>query len=236
MDKYSLRSLWQKLTTPAALDANEARQEHMTKVTLVIASTIMVVAAPLATIGALFGILTVSFPLISSFATALLLSGLWLSRHAHWRAGGYILLSVVFANALYNNYVDGAGTTAIAYYTVVMVLSVMLLGLNSMWVSLALCLGSYLLMGVAHVQGYLSIIRVPTSTFVNFAFDILIAFVGMAVLLWFLITQLQCALTQSQKSVAELSAYKASLEERVAERTVELQASMAEQERLRNFT
>jgi rsbT co-antagonist protein RsbR len=82
------------------------------------------------------------------------------------------------------------------------------------------------------VQGYLNVIRVPTSTFVNFALDIVIAFVGLTVLLWFLITQLQRALAKSQDSVAELSEYRATLEVRVAERTASLEASMAEQEQL----
>ena len=72
-------------------------------------------------------------------------------------------------------------------------------------------------MGWAHVQGYLAVTRVPTSTFVNFALDIVIAFVGLTVLLWFLITQLQHALSKSQDAVVELSEYKATLEDRVAE-------------------
>jgi len=227
-----LQKLWRKLTTPHSTDEVEVRQEYMTKVTLVIANTIMLVATPLALIGTFFGILTSTFPIISIIATAFLIIGLWLAYQGFWRVGGYILLAVVYANALYNNYIDGAGTTAIAYYAVVIVLSAMLLGVNAMWVALVLGLGGYILIGWAHVQGYLAVMRVPASTFVNFALDIIIAFVGLTVLLWFLITQLQRALTKSQVSVAELSEYKATLEDRVTERTTALEASMVEQERL----
>lgn len=232
MEKKSLQKLWRKLTTPHSTDEVEVRQEYMTKVTLVIANTIMLVATPLALIGTFFGILTSTFPIISIIATAFLIIGLWLAYQGFWRVGGYILLAVVYANALYNNYIDGAGTTAIAYYAVVIVLSAMLLGVNAMWVALVLGLGGYILIGWAHVQGYLAVMRVPASTFVNFALDIIIAFVGLTVLLWFLITQLQRALTKSQVSVAELSEYKATLEDRVTERTTALEASMVEQERL----
>jgi rsbT co-antagonist protein RsbR len=95
-----------------------------------------------------------------------------------------------------------------------------------------LCLSAYLGLGWAYEQGYLPPIAPRKNIFMEWAIDATVTVVCLALLLWFLIRQFQHALTRAQTYATELETVRDSLEEQVTARTVELEESYAESERL----
>ena len=100
------------------------------------------------------GLYALDIPLTVALAGLLLGVSLWLTYHGRWRFGGYMLLATVFALAINTNYLQGAGTTALPHYASVLVLAAMLHGIRVQLAILGLCLGSYVGISWAHIQGH----------------------------------------------------------------------------------
>jgi anti-anti-sigma regulatory factor len=127
--------------------------------------------------------------------------------------------------ALKVNYDFGVGTPAMLIYASVVLLSIMLQESKTRWGILALCIAAYLGMSWLHLQHLLPPAPAPENSFPVFAAGVSGILIFIAVLQSFYTAQFRRALT-------ELVEHKTTLEERVAERTAELQISMAAGERL----
>jgi anti-anti-sigma regulatory factor len=231
MNKIALRHLWQRFTAPASLDENQARQEYMTKVILGLTTLLLLVVTPLTLVAFMLGLLNPNFPFISGLITLFALGSWGLAYHGYWRLSSYILLIVLFLNAFFNNYTDGIGTTGMAYYTLVILMTAMLTGIKQMWGAIALCLLSYWGLGWLHVHGYLTARYQSEAAFMNWAMDVTVAFIGLGILIWFFTNQFQQTLGRAHAATAELAAHKLTLEDQVAQRTTELQRETTERER-----
>jgi anti-anti-sigma regulatory factor len=231
MSQAALRRFWQRLTAPTSLDKTLARQEYMTKVILGMTTLMLLMVTPIACLAFMFGLLQRDFPIISGIITLFVLGSWGIAYRGGWRISCYILIIVLFLNAFYNNYVDGIGTTGMAYYILVILTTAMLVNIKAMWRVVALCLASYWGLGWLHVHGYLTARFQSETAFMNWGMDVTVAFTGSGILIWFLISQFQRAAAQARTSVAALTAYKVSLEDEVTQRTIALQRETAERER-----
>jgi len=228
----SLSDIWRKLTTPQATDSDEARREYTTRVILVILSSIAVGITPLVILGWITGLFDEMVLIVPLVAVPVFCGGLWLAQLGHWRVVSYVPPIMVYLIAVFNNYLDGPGSAAMLYYAVAVVLALILQGVKAQWIMLILCLATYTGLGLAHTQGMLQADTRPENALIEWVLDVALTMVALAFLLWFMISQYQHTLTRSRSYAVELETVKASLEEQVAARTVELQESYEESERL----
>ena len=227
-----LQSMWSKLTTPYANDPDEARREYTTRVILVIVSTIAFIATPVLVVAWIGGVLELITMLVGIFSSIIFGGGLWLAHRGYWRAASYIPPVTVFLIGVLNSYLDGLGSTAMPFYAVAILLTAMLQGVKAQWIMAILCLIAYLGLGWTYEQGYLPPIAPSKSVFTEWVIDATVTVVCLSLLLWFLIKQFQNILSQAKTYATELETVRDSLEEQVAARTIELEASYAESERL----
>jgi anti-anti-sigma regulatory factor len=227
-----IQNLWNKLTTPYANDPDEARREYTTRVILFIVSAIAFLATPVLVVAWVGGMLEPITMLVGIFSSIIFGGGLWLAYRGYWRGVSYIPPVTVFLIGVLNSYLDGLGSTAMSFFAVAIVLTVMLQGIKAQWVMVILCLSAYLGLGWAHAQGYLPPIAPRKSLLMEWAIDVIVTMVGLALLSWFLITQFKNTLAQSKTYATELESVRDSLEEQVETRTLELQESYAESEHL----
>jgi len=227
-----LQDLWHKLTTPQAIDPDEARREYTTRVILLILSSIAVGITPLVFLGWITDIFDELVMIVAPTAVLVFCGGLWLAQLGHWRVASYVPPVMVYLLAVFNNYLDGPGSAAMLYYAVAVILALMLQGVKTEWVMLVLGLGAYAGLGLAHTRGMLPPGTRPENALTEWVMDVTLTLVALAFLLWFLINQYQHTLAQSRAYATEIEAVKNSLEEQVAARTVELQASYEESQRL----
>ncbi len=221
----TLQNLWRKLTTPHALDENEARREYMTRVVLVMLFVVNSILLVISLVGAIIGVITPGEPAQNFLIELLLLGGWWGADRGYWRWAGYAMPLIFFALSLKVNYDFGVGTPAMLIYASVVLLTIMLQEGQIRWGVLLLCIAAYLGIGWLHVQHRLPPAPAPENSFLIFALGVSGVLIFIAVLQSFYTAQFRRALT-------ELVEHKTTLEERVAERTTALQMSMAESERL----
>ncbi|MBN1991894.1 MAG: STAS domain-containing protein [Anaerolineae bacterium] len=221
----NLQHLWHRLTIPYATDESDSRREYMTKVVLVILILVNGVLFFPFLIGALVGALTPEMPVITLVMEILLLTGWWAADRGYWRWAGYVALFVFFALALKTNYDYGVGSVAILIYASVVLLAAILQEGKTRWGMLVLCIVAYLGFGWLHIQNRLPQAPAPEDNASMYFIAVTGILTFMAVLQWFYTSQFQ-------RTQAELVEHKATLEQRVAERTAELEESMAERELL----
>ncbi len=220
-----LHNLWHRLTVPRAVDKDEARREYMTKVILIILNVIgwwLVVAF---LVGIIAGKIPM-FALLSTVFVQLFVMGSWLlADRGYWRPVSYVLSAIFFLLALRTNYSSGVGAVAMLQYAIVILLAAMLQGGRMQWYALGLSIGAYLFMGWMHVQDRFPPVSVPEDDFLGFAIPVSAMLLFITIMQWFYSSQFQ-------RTIAELAESQASLEQRVAERTDDLQKSMLEREQL----
>lgn len=200
-----LQNLWHRLTVPCASDADEARQEHMTKVILVILSVTGVGFFIAFIIAWVAGVVPLKSLLSSVLITIFSVGGWWLAYRGHWRVASYIPTVAFFALALRLNYESGLGSVAMLVYTLVILLVAMLQGSKMQWVALGLSIGAYLGIGWMYAQGLLPPPAAPEGRFLEWAIPVSGMLVFITTLLWFHTSQLQGALRQAHQTRVELA-------------------------------
>ena len=186
----NLQNLWHRLTVPRAIDADEARQEYMTKVILVILSVTGIGFFIAFIIAWVAGVVPLRSLLTSVLITIFSVGGLWLAHWGRWRLASYIPTIAFFALALRLNYESGLGSVAMLVYVLVVLLVAMLQGSKMQWVALALSIGAYLGIGWMYVQGLLPPPAAPEGRFLEWAIPVSGMLVFITILLWFHTSQL----------------------------------------------
>ena len=219
------QNLWHRLSAPRATDEDEARQEYMTRVIYVILNVIGLVFCVAFLIGWMAGVISWQSLVVTIFIQFLLIGGWWGADRGYWRTTSYIPPLMFFLLALQVNRTSGVGSVAMVQYVIVVLLVTMLQGGKIQWVALVLCISAYIGVGWMHVQGLFPQVPVPEDKFVSFAVPVAGMLIFITLLQWFYTSQFR-------RTMVELVKHKATLEQRVEERTAELQESMAEQEQL----
>lgn len=147
--KYLL-DLWQISTTPCALSEDEARQECMTRVILVIMGATTFIFTPFLFVGWSVDILTLDMPLTTTVLSFFCAVGWWLAQRGYWRLSRYIPPVIVWGIALIDTYKYGLWITNIIEYSIAIVLTVLLLNSRMQWGALWLGLGGTLVLNAIY--------------------------------------------------------------------------------------
>ncbi|MBN1287738.1 MAG: PAS domain S-box protein [Anaerolineae bacterium] len=188
----SLRVLWQKLTRPAAIDEEEARREHMTRVILVMIGVALLVPSGIIVAGWIAGVFAFQDIITMTVLGLALLGGWGLVGSGRWRLASYIPPAMFFLLAVAINWSSGLLTTATVIYTVAILLSAMLQGVRAQWVMVILSTAAYLASGLIHDD--------EPDIFVPAAIIVICSLVAIALLQWFSTRLLQRALTQARSA------------------------------------
>lgn len=194
---------WRALTMPHAADAGQARQEYLTKVTLVILGAVALIANIPFVIGWVIAP-QVGTPLASILISVLLIGGWIAAQRGHWRLSSYLPPTLAFAVALSTNWYEGVGSAAMLYYAMAILLTAALQGVRAQWIAAALALLAYLGIGMAHAYGNLTPPPVPEATFERWAPPVSFMLLAIAFLQWFSINQYQQTLGQAHSYAAQL--------------------------------
>ncbi len=197
-----LSKLWQRLTEPRALSEDEARQEYMTRVTLVLISALMCGFFPFTLIGWRVGALTPDMPFAALVLGVVCAGGWLLAERGNWRLSRYIPSVVMLGIALISTYRYGIGLTNMLEYSIAIVLTVLLVGSRAHWgVLLLSTVGAVLLNYISVFHGQ------TTRDWLDLGYWLVVIggyFVVMTLLLRFFTGQLQQALDRSRAYAEKL--------------------------------
>ncbi len=216
--KARWQNLWNVLTTPQAVDADEARREYMTKVISLIVTLVALGAMIPFVLGWMSGFLPLDSVFVTLGMTLAFGGAWWLAYRGHWRAAGYIPPVVVFLTAVYGNWIGGAGAPAMVLYALSIVLTAVLQSEHAQWIILLLSIAAYLGIGQALLSGYIVQSRFPETAFANRAVIVVGVYIGLASMLWFLINQFRRALVQAHVYAERLEAANQQLEREIIRR------------------
>ena len=228
----NLNNLWRRLTTPRATGDDEARQEYMTKVILVIMNLIGLGILLGFSIAIGLGALMPDSIISTIVVDLVILGGWWLADKGYWRAASYILPLIFLLLALRTNYVTGIGTVAMLQYAIVVLLATILQGGITQWLALLLSIGAYLGLGWLHYQRLIPRVPTPEDMFALNAVSVSGMLVFIVTLQWFYTHQFRRTTAEVRTYANQLAAQQAGLEQAVADRTDELQHEVVERERL----
>ena len=228
----NLQNLWYRLTTPKSMDDDDQRREFMTRVIFIILVVVGSVFLVVFFIGWIMGTTPGPSLGVTAGMELFLVAGWGFSDKGYWRFTSYVPPLLFLLLALQLNVQQGLGTIAMLQYTIALLLTIILVGDIAQWVMLGLCISAYLIIGWMHVQGNLPPAPVLELNYAFFAIPVSGMLIFITVLQWFYSRQFRRTMAEARTYAAELTAYQASLEEQVAERTAELQESFVEREQL----
>ena len=214
----NLQNLWYKLTVTHADNVDEARREYMTKVILVILNMVGLLFLLVFAINWLVGTTSPTSLIVAVVMETLLGVSWWLAHSGYWRITSYLppLMFLLLAGQL--NYRYGLGAVAMLQYAIAVLLTAMLQGRSAQWITVILGIGAYLGIGSMHVQGRLSPLAVPETSFFEWAMPFSGMLVFIAILQWFYTTQFQQTVARSNAYAAEVIAANNRLEQEIIER------------------
>ncbi|MGD8794997.1 MAG: PAS domain S-box protein, partial [Anaerolineae bacterium] len=220
-----LQRLWHGWTAPQAADPDEATREYITRVVAAMMGLALIVTTAVIFAGWAAGAFDLeSIPRILAIDLVVGL-GLWLNRRGHWRVTSYLLPAILFLQATYGAY-QSAAETQLGFYALTILLAGTLHGIRAQWYAVGLSLLTYLLalwfspVPVRDVE-LLAILATEAAIF----------FIGITLLQWLFVSQLEGALGKARRYATELAKHQDHLEELVKARYQELQAANRELER-----
>jgi anti-anti-sigma regulatory factor len=216
MDRLSL--LWQQVTTPQASDADVARREHATRVIIATFSATMFVTMLIFIAAWIAGAVSYAFPVSGLVASLFFAGSLMLIQSGHWRMTSYIPCLVTFLAAVYGNHLQGIETGSVLFYLLTVMLAGIIENERAQWIALLLSVVTYVGIGLAHTQGYLTVTDVDPNPLVRWTFNLTLSIIMALLLQRFLNRQLQDALQKTQDYVAQLAQTNDQLSQEVEER------------------
>jgi len=193
-----MRRVWEWCTAARAEDEDTARQEYMTKASTLSVSLIAAFFSLLTWTGYWYGLIPADTPLSLSLTVVVFAVVWYLARIGKWRPSGYLASFLPFAIALYGNCIGGIDAPAMLLYALAVVISALLQGGVMPLVMLGLSLVAYVSTALAHKMGYLQQIRSAETAYLNRVTIVVIILIAIAMLLDFLVRQLQKSITQSR--------------------------------------
>ncbi len=207
----ALPTLWNRLTLPRAADETEARQEHMTRVILVMIGAVFLVLALVIAIGWLAQLLLLVDVVIMLLLILPIGGGWWLADRGGWRLSRYIPLVLFFMLALGLTLKSGPLTLGVVFFVIAIMLAGMLHGIRMQWAVVGLSIGAYLAAGL-----------IPLGAPLDDAVPVVVtasgSFIGIALLQWFSTSLLDRALVQARASAAKQLRANRALRKEITER------------------
>jgi PAS domain S-box-containing protein len=196
-----INRLWKILTIPQSTNPDEARSEHMTKVILLVTSLVIFLFLVFSFIGWIDQIIPFDTVVILAAMNLLFIAGWILSNKGHQKIGGLIPCLIIFASAVYGNFVGGIDAPAMLLYALAIILAAIMLGTKAQLILLFLSLVAFLGLGVAHFYGYLTTTRSASTMFVNRIAIVFAALSAISLGVWFLNNQYQRLIDELRTTV-----------------------------------
>ncbi len=223
-----LVKFWRRITTAKETDADAARREHTVKVVLATFGVIVGVADLAFILGWLAGALIFAFPLAGIVSLVFFGMSLWLAQQGYWRIVAYTPFLVVYLAAVYGTYLQGIETGSVLFYLLAVMLASIGEWRGAQWAALILSLGTYIGLGLAHMQGILNVVPADPNPLARWSVTTGLAIILAMMLQRFLNRQLRDALRRMQESTVQLT----EMNERLALEIQERESAEAEQARL----
>ncbi|MBN1937282.1 MAG: PAS domain S-box protein [Anaerolineae bacterium] len=192
-----LDSRWTKLTASGPVDGDKARHEYMTQIVLTVILITLLCFTLLIAWSWLFDLFLFSDVLLMLGIDAVIGGGLWAAHRGGWKWASALPPTLFFLIAVALTYQSGFFTSAVLFYVVTLMLTAILRGVKSQWWMLACSLIAYLVLGWMHIDYD----GEEQAAFVLVACG---AFLGVALLQWLSIGQLQRALDRARALALEL--------------------------------
>lgn len=242
MARRDLHRLWQQLISPRAPAVDEARHEYITKVILLALVLVNLGLALVATVGWSAGHIMLDTLLLALAMVAGFGAALWLANVGRWRVAGLFPPVIIFCVALYGSVIGGVDAPATVLYAVAIVLTAILQGEHTHWITLALAVAAWIGLAWASVSGWLPSPRTLESAFFNRIAVVVTSYCGLAFLMYFPVRQFRLALDETRdyalllaERSAELTRVNSQLEQEIAERRQAEVALQAEKAFLRDL-
>ncbi len=216
MDRLS--KLWQWLTTPRAADPDVARRERATRVIIATFSATVLVATLIFIAAWLVGAVSYAFPVSGLVASLFFIGSIMLIQNGYWRITSYVPSLVTFLAAAYGNYLQGVETGSVLFYLLTVLLAGIAENRLAQWGTLLLSFVTYVGIGVAYSHGYLTVTDADPNPLVRWTFNLTLSIIMAILLQGFLHRQLQEALDQTRKYIAQLAETNSQLSQEVEER------------------
>ncbi|MCP4544549.1 MAG: response regulator [Chloroflexi bacterium] len=195
----NLQNLWHKLTAPRSTDEDDARQEYMTKMILVIMAATMFVTNPIFFIAWRIGVYTPDMPLVASLLFVLLSGGWYLAHRGYWQLSNFVPSTVIFIVALYSTWFYGISAITVMGYTTTIVLTAILRDSKAQWRVLVSSIGA-----IWGIEWLRTLARSDTYTLYQITIPS-VFFVLVVLLLQFFTSQFQRSIAQSRAYAVELA-------------------------------
>ena len=199
---------WKALTTPKNSNLQEAQQEYMTRVVLVMTLAVLVLFSIPIVIG--WGLIRFDWESISVILVLnLIVVFVWLlAQCGYWRLGSYVPPTIFFLLAIYGTYFKGMLTAYLLFYVVAILLTFMLHGAKAQWIMLGFTIAFYLGCGWLQNPMHLS-----DEDRLTISITVCSSFIGVAMLIWFSTRELNRALNQVRGNAIDLQRYRDHLEQ-----------------------
>ena len=211
------------LLAPTAEDQDIARRQRLLNIVLL----------GLAVPGFLFGLVAAGLWIVGRARFVGALAGLgvqpfyllayWLGRRERVRLAAYLPVSAVFLAMVGGGYQQGVGHSMLIGYAMATLTAGILIGTKGALLFALLSTISYGLIGRAQAAGRLPAALPPEETVIADTAALGFGLVVLVIFNWLNDREIMRALRQEQKLSAELEAQRAQLEQRVAERTRDLE-------------
>jgi PAS domain S-box-containing protein len=213
---------WKAIDAPQATEQDEVRLQFMSEVILFMTGVTVALFTIPVVIGWIAGTFDFVPVAIMVFMDFYIGVAHWLLRRGRWRQANVIPIAVFFILGLFGNYYNGPVTNMNLFYVLVILLTAAFYGWKAQAIVLMLSILSPPVIGMAY-----GLSGVQDLLFMAIPFSGLL--IGIALLQWFVTSQLQRALARART-------YNEQLVQEVAERKRVEEALRASEERLRLIT
>lgn len=170
--------------------AEEARQEYMTRRILAALSFIGLTSGFGALAGFWMGMVSIEVPVLTGAVAVVLVTSWYATRRGLWGYTRYILVAILFFVGVHGTFTGGGSAPLTLMYVVSIALAAILLGTTGQAVVVVASLVAYVGLAILHHEGVLVPVRTDADAFYNRLLIVVPSLISLAVLLRFLITQM----------------------------------------------
>ncbi len=194
---------FKSISLPVYADPDPAQMEYLTRMTMLFLLAGSTPFVLLAFAAWLCGFIPADTLLILLAVSGLFLAGILLTRKGYWQLSSLIPPAVLFATAVYGNYVGGIDAPAMLIYVLAIILVAMLRRERDMFIAIVLSLAAFIAMGLAHRYGFITDARSGHDHFWNRIIVACTSITGISLLVRFLIKQFRNALEKARQELDE---------------------------------
>ncbi|HPS57212.1 MAG TPA: response regulator [Spirochaetota bacterium] len=210
-----LRKKIEKFTSSLSVtksdDPDIALMEYMTKMMMFFLSAGCLPFSLLSLVAWFFGIIPADTVFLLFLMNSLFFAGLLLAKCGYWRFSSLIPPVIVYATAVYGNYIGGMDAPAMLIYVLAIILVAALRSIRDMYIAIALSLAAFISTGMAHRFGIITQLRTGQSHFWNRIIITGATITAISLLVRFLIIQFRNALNNARLEILERAAVEKAL-------------------------